>query len=136
MNVLNVNSVFELSHTGQVASMEHLLNTRQGIVYEMASRDADIALGSIIYIDDELEHEQVVFYNHHENRPKTYLYNKTEAALASVLLYNYSDTYNVDFAVRVPSGLPSASLTYNEVNLRAQVLKYKQAGPRFAITYY
>ncbi|MCG9911835.1 MAG: hypothetical protein MH137_11090 [Flavobacteriales bacterium] len=122
--------VYDISHTGQVASMEHYLNDQYSIVYNMATRSADIANGDIIWIDSGLQITPVYLYNKAELKQPIYIRNKSESE-PPVYLRNKAEGAGYEFIVYVPS-----ALTWNQAQLDSQIKKYKQAGARYIIQVY
>lgn len=130
LNQLHEQFGYEISHTGQVASMEHYLNDQYSIAYDMATRTADIANGDIIWIDSGLQITPIYLYNKAELKQPIYIRNKSESE-PPVYLRNKSEGAGYEFIVKVPS-----SLTWNQAQLDSQIKKYKQAGARYIIEIY
>lgn len=131
LNVLNVKFVYEIGHTGQIASLEHFLNDQNGLAYDLQTRDADITAVAIIWIDESIVVPPVYMFNQEEMNPPLYFRNADEVPDAPVYFRNVEESYGFDFIVKVPS-----TLTYDEPRLKAQVNKYRSAGKRFKIETY
>lgn len=108
----------EANFTGQVIYLEHLLNDK----FDPTQRR--------IYIDDGQENILPPFvFNKIEDRPN-YLYNKSENK-PKFYLYNKSEFFtSADFVVFVPSSILTASL---QIEIERQVNYYKQAGKIFEV---
>jgi len=78
-----------IQHNGQVVCLERYLNTEYSLSYDPATRTADIAAGTIIYIEDQANTAHVYLYNKVESQT-VYAYNK----------YQSGTTYNIDDRVR------------------------------------
>lgn len=106
---------YEVSFTGQVMYLEHILND----VYDPLSR-------SISIIDGQLSFPPFMF-NRLENR-SIFLYNNVEGEL--LYLRNQSEFYRqFDFIVIIPFSI----LQQQEIQMRALINKYRHAGMRFDI---
>ncbi len=104
--------IYELKHTGQVFSVEKVLNDR----FDPIERR--------IYITDGFTKDRTYIYTRDENKP---------VFLGSIFLYNrgdYADT-GVDFIVWVPNAIVISLEEMYE--LRASVNKYKIDPKRFKV---
>jgi hypothetical protein len=109
---------YDLSFTGQVGNLEHVLNDQ----YDAAAR--------LIYIIDPAS--QVVFkpylFNLVELQPTSLVYNLGET-MPTITLQNFSElSGGVDFIIKIPVGLNVPSTL---IKMRALVNKYRQAGRIF-----
>lgn len=104
--------IYELKHTGQVFSIENVLNDR----FDPIERR--------IYITDGLTKDRTYIYTRDENKP---------VFLGNIFLYNrgdYADT-GVDYIVWVPNAIVISLEEMYE--LRASVNKYKIDPKRFKV---
>lgn len=129
LNHINEEYVFLISHTGQVCSLEHYLNTVYGIPYSIQTRDADIDAQSIIYIDEVMIQKTHV-YNKIELRPPIWLYPKYTNK--PVYLHNKSEQNDYEFVINVPGSFAP----FSEPLLRAHANKYVIAGKRYIVQTY
>lgn len=112
-------TLYYMSFTGQVISLEHLLNDQ----YDNTDRD--------IYIVDTADIVYVYFWNVLENRPNHYLYNKSESKPPLYLKNRDEYISYVHFIIMIPS-----DVVFNEDSLRALVNRYKIAGKKYSIQIY
>lgn len=106
----------ELNFTGQVGSLEILLNKRFDPTLKR------------IYINDLEQLPELYLFNAEENNEITYLNNQSEGE-TPIYLFNQSeyDSDN-DFTIYMPNGL-----VFDESYLRGLVNQYKTASKRFNI---
>lgn len=128
LNAINKEYVYTISHTGQVASLEHYLNGKYLVPYSLPTRSSDINNNLIIWIDGPFVNRTFV-YNKFELKVPLWLYNKSENS--PVYLHNQSEVNAYEFVIRVPATLP-----YNESQLRAHADKYVIAGKRYIVQTY
>lgn len=128
LNRMNRQWVNTISHTGQVASMEHYLNMSYSLPYTIATRTDDIAAQAIIWISGSVSRRRFL-YNKMEMKQPMYLRQKAENA--PVYLRNKSEAAQYDYTVFVP-----ASLSFDINQLKAMVDTYNIAGKRYTIQTY
>lgn len=125
------NTLFtRITHTGQSASLEHFLNTQNGLPYSLPNRTALIATGTIIYITDGVTLPITYLFNNSEQQTPTHFYNQSENE-PLFYLYNQSEYQGADFVVWVPS-----SLAVSQDVIRGQVELYRSAGKKYRIQIY
>lgn len=112
------NKLYELSITSQVCRLEALLNDR----YDFTNRG--------IFIDEGLERPPLYLYQDAETHP-VHLYQDSE--ISPVLLYTDGEggLYSDDFIVMVP-----VSVSFNQIEMRALINRYKLPGMRYSIQTY
>lgn len=107
---------YDLTFTGQVISLEHLLND----YYDNTQRR--------IYIDDVLDEINVFLFNAVEDNEKTYIFNTAENE-EKTYLFNASELSNIqDFTIYIPS-----DVVFSEVQLRRLIDLYKTPGKQYSI---
>lgn len=119
----------KLKWNTQIVQLEKLLNLRFGIPYDPATRDADIASHSIIWIqsDNKLNH---YLYNDIENRPMTWLFNDSETT--PVYFENDIELYaSNSFIIHIP-----AMYGFDPIWLRDLVNTYRLASKSFTVDTY
>lgn len=109
-----------LSHTGQVNSLEQLLND----LYSPTARGIEIT-------DSTDNRWPPAIYNHNEGQPALYLYNKSETAPPNYLFNTIEYNLMTDFIVRIPM-----TTTATSDQIRSTVNRYRQAGKRYSLQYY
>ena len=109
---------YDLSFTGQVIYLEHLLNNE----FDNVNRE--------IYIVDGANIAYNYVYNKAEQKPALHIYNDAEA---EVLYIKNSMEYStvVQFKVMVEQ-----SIVYDEFIMRQLIDKYRQAGVNYTIETY
>lgn len=123
-----------LCHSSRIVDLEHFLNDYFSITYSTSSRDADIVSGLIVWIESANVITRFV-YNKIEQRPKFYLYNKTEIPpKETTYLKNFSETLNSSsFIVWIPTSLSGG---FSEDDLKSKIDLFKLAGKTYSIQYY
>lgn len=118
-------------YTGQISSLEHLLNLKFNLNYDINIRDTLISNTEIIYIDEE-SIEPFYLWNENENFiPFVYFHNELEL-FPPIYWYNSMESiYEGSFIVYVPNWL-----IYDENYLRAIINKFKIAGKKYLIKSY
>lgn len=111
---------YDLSFTGQVIYLEHLLND----VFDSTLRRIYITDSNTVQIGDFF-----VFYQN-ENQPSDYVYYEGEGVDTPYLQFESETVSNVDFIVFVPIALFNIQ---TEATLKALINKYKIAGKRYKI---
>lgn len=116
---------------GMTIMMEKRLNDEYLLNYDPNHREGDIALTSIVYIDNVANNNLFYLYNKSEGRDPVYLYNKSELE-APVYLFNLSEsgTYPV-FIVYVPNilgGTYETANTNDNLKLRRIIEQFRLAG--------
>lgn len=119
-----------ITHSGQVASLEHFLNQQFNISYDINTRAADIASGSIIYCTDGVVLATMYVYNNLEGQNVPYLYNNSEG-VNGAYLYNSSEYSGEDFIIYVPSAMLSMTSM-----IKANANKYLLADKKYKIELY
>lgn len=112
--------IFDVSVTGQVRSLEFMLNK---IFYE----DGHILK---IYISDASRNPQVYLFQNTETHEPVYLYNTNEQ-YDGLYVFNTYDSPGSDFTVWVPD-----SLLFDLNYMRALIDRHKAAGFKYSIKYY
>lgn len=107
---------YYLKFNGQIIYLEHILND----LYDNISRG--------IYIEDLANVDKIYLRNRVEARPPFYLYNRAEAQPPKYFKNLTEYTSNNRFIVKVPN-----TVTYVELEMRAIIDKYKQAGVNYTI---
>lgn len=106
-----------ITHSGQVASLEHFLNDQFNIPYDISTRALDIAAGNIIYLTDGVILGTVYVYNNLEGQNVPYLYNNSEG-VNGAYLYNNSEYSGEDFIIYVPNAMsPMISMIKANANM-------------------
>jgi len=114
----------------QLIYLEKYLNEEYLLSYDLATRDADIAATSIIYIENAQFLPRRKMFDIEEQKPSYKMGAKTESY--SLPMYGRADyAVAVHYTVKVP-----ASLQYNEKVMRAQIDFYNQAGKQYNIETY
>ena len=111
---------YDLQFNGQTMNLQHVLND----IFDSSSR--------AIYIEDtsSIVHQYVA--NKSEGSVELYLANKSETTAPIVYLNNKVEQVAfIHFKVRVPS-----ALVFSNLEMRALVDKYKQAGKIYTIETY
>lgn len=70
-----------VEHNGQTMSMEKMLNDYYLLPYSPNTRNHDIGLSSIIYIENIADNNYLYLFNLSEGRDPVYLYNNYDAAV-------------------------------------------------------
>lgn len=127
VRLISENEVF----TGQIYSLEHLLNQKHGLTYNINDREAQILNNEIIWID-EFYFEPFYLWNQSEAFvPDQYFHNESEV-FDPVYLHNQSEgVYDSSFIVYVP-----VSLTFDINFLKALVNKFKLASKKYTVESY
>jgi len=109
----------DISHTGQVMYIEHLLN-------------GDAMSVDDIYLSDNIGSRlDDYIYNQAEGQVPVYVYNSGDPELVLWFVRNDQEYYFIDdFIVNIPNGV-----VVSEANIKNIVNKYKQAGKRYSINY-
>lgn len=121
---------WKLFHNSQIVYLEHYLNDNYSLAYSPATRGADIAAKTIIWIESK-NMVKPFLYNKIENRPKRYLYNKAEAMPTTYLKNNSEYYFTSNFIVWVP-----VSLTFNNFQMTELINFFKLGGKSFTINTY
>jgi hypothetical protein len=137
-------TLYELSITGQVISLEQLLNDKfnGGLnAWNWNSTDGTYVPNTpnAIYIIDFPNALPVTYvWNNAEARPPLYLYNASEAHTPPLYLYNMGEFDDeADFLINVPTALADVTTDLLFVaKMKAWVNKYRQAGTRYSIVNY
>lgn len=118
-------------YTGQISSLEHFLNLKFNLSYNIQTRDTLISNTEIIYIDEEFI-EPFYLWNENENFiPLVYFHNENES-FNIVYLYNSIESiYEGSFIVYVPDWL-----VYDLNYLKSLINKFKIAGKKYLIKSY
>lgn len=106
----------DVLYTGQIIYLERLLND----LYDNTIRG--------IYIQDVANISKTYLHNRIEVRPPYYLYNRSESEPPKYLKNRTEYFNNNRFTIHVPS-----SVTFQEIQMRSVVDKYKQAGVNYTI---
>lgn len=117
---------FEAQITGQVGSLEYMLNDHyygNGLLTD-------------IYITDGTGDNNTYIYNKNEGRPKTYIYNKAEGKPKTYIFNRNEFSGDPDFIVWIPAALPGTIPGDYSIEMRALVNKYKVAGTTYTIKTY
>ena len=123
--------IFSLaSHTGQMASMEHWLNSLNNINYDLPSRTALIASSTIIYIEDGDPIVQNYIYDDTESQPPIFIFDDAEGE-PPVYLFDNNEFVGNTYKIMVPA----ASLLNLDM-IRAQAELLRIAGKTFTVNYY
>lgn len=112
--VFRANTIYYLGFTGQVFSLENLLNNQF---------DNDDPSDRRIYITNGFEHTRYYIYKRIEDKPKSlpkFIYSRAD----------YVDT-GVDFIVWIPNAVTMSS--YDILLLNAFVKKFKLASKRYKV---
>jgi len=141
--------IFDTTHTGQVLSMEHYLNTIFSLDYPVPT----VPTFSIWFGDGSYLPEFYIFNlgtdansdlnNYGSVDPvdptdgQAYIFDDDEFPTADDLLYLYDiteyDVSDYDFTVNIPSTIADATLISQVENI---LLKYKKVGKRYIILTY
>ena len=117
------NNLYKLSFTGQVISLEYLLNQ----YYQTEG----------IYISDTApDYPETTIYNTEENETDepVYVFNADETILPEEQVYLYNNEefdLNINFIINIP-----IAVTFDENVVRALVNLYKLAGKQYSIKTY
>lgn len=117
---------FESQITGQVGSLEYMLNNRyycNGLLTD-------------IYIENGIGGNDTYIYNKAENLSKTYIYNRIEADDKTFIFSKNEFSGDPDFIVFIPASLPGTIPGDFSIEMRAVVNKYKVAGTTYTIKTY
>ncbi len=121
-------SLFLLSHTSQVMSLEHLLNY---YFNPSANKSDQNYAGNGIYITDAITGAETYLYNSSEQAAETYLYNSSEQAADTYLYNSVEFAERIGFIVNIPTAF---NINVNE--LSGFVEKLRLAGKRYEIKTY
>lgn len=126
---------WKLFHSSQIISLEHYLNDHFAIPYSVATRDADIIAGNIIWVESQ-NFVPFYLYNKIESRPKHYIYNKSEYPLTPPSVKTYLRQYSElldssSFIVWIP-----VAVVYDDAIVRSLIDFFKLAGKTYSIQTY
>jgi hypothetical protein len=109
---------YNAAHSGQVISLEHILND----IFDPSYRR--------IYIDDGLRGTQNYIFNTSENQDEPYIFNASETANPQLYLFNNQEdtSANYDFKVMVP-----LTLVINQNRMKGLVNVYKEGSKTYKI---
>lgn len=105
-----------LQFNGQTIYLEHYLNDQYDDVLQR------------IYIENTSGSNRVTLYFKSEGQASTFVYFKSEAQPPLYLRWKSEPVTGVDFIVWVP-----VDVTFDEIVMRAQIDKYRQAGKTYLI---
>lgn len=107
------------------------MNGEYSLLYDIATRYNDIAVGSIIWIENAEFIQANTVYNLDENKVGITVYNTSENTVGNVT-YNTSDyAVSEHFIVWVPQ-----YITFSENHMRAKIAFYLKAGKQYSIQTY
>ena len=136
--------IFEVSISGQVISLEKMLNKVFNNDIAAWTWDATNyiyipnAVTGIYIVDYPNALPVIYLWNELELRPSLYIYNISEAHNPATYLYNKSEYDNqADFNVMIPIGI--CNITTDMVlvaRIKAMINQYRQAGARYHLVNY
>lgn len=117
---------FEAQITGQVGSLEYMLNNHY----------YGNGLLTNIYITDGTGDNDTFLFNQSENEAETYIFNASEAE-DDLFIFNADEfSGDADFTVFIPDTLPPTITGDYSIAMKALINKFKIAGTSYTIQTY
>lgn len=122
--------VYNLNHSASIISLEKILNEYYSLAYTVATRDAKILAGDIIWIESR-NLNKLYIYKKSELETPLYLRLKSESLPAPYLITKNEFLATNTFIINVP-----VSLSFTDIDIKRLVDKYNLATKRYNIITY